>query len=221
MSEAQLAPAEIERLERIVQGDPTAPAFPALAEAHRRAGDPKRAEQVARAGLAGRPDHVAGGVALGLALIDQGRQAEARAVLVRALEATPEHLLARRALEDLAGTSPELPALDTLDSELDAALELARADSEAMIDADDLAQEAVRRVDPIPDEATELVTAEGSPFATRTVAHLLEQQGDADAAQVLRRNLEQRRERSSAERKRRLVTRLEGWLVKLRRGEPR
>ena len=181
MSEKQLAVVEIERLERIVAGDAAAPAFPALAEAHRRTGDPKRAEEVARAGLAGRSDHVAGVVALGLALIDQGRTEE----------------------------------------ELDAAFEMARPEAEAMVDANDLAREALRRTDATPEEATELVTAQGSPFATRTVADLLEQQGDPGNADVVRRSLGEKAQHPDDERRRRVVATLEGWLVKLRGGASR
>ena len=221
MSEKQLAVVEIERLERIVAGDAAAPAFPALAEAHRRSGDPKRAEEVARAGLAGRSDHVAGGVALGLALIDQGRTEEARGVLERTLEATPEQVLAQRALEELGG-SPETSAIfDGLDSELDAAFEMARPEAEAMVDANDLAREALRRTDATPEEATELVTSQGSPFATRTVADLLEQQGDPGNADVLRRSLGEKAQHPDDERRRRVVATLEGWLVKLRGGASR
>lgn len=219
MSEEQLARAEVERLERIVAGDVAAPAFPALAEAYRRGGDPKRAEEVARAGLALRSDHVAGGVVLGLALIDQGRPEEAREVLERTLEATPEQVLAQRALEELGGSSAPSRVFDELDSELDVAFETARPESEAMVDANDLAREAVQRVDPGPDETTELVTAEGSPFATRTVADLLEQQGDRDNAEVLRRGLEEKGRQSDEEKRRRIVSTLEGWLMKLRRGD--
>jgi tetratricopeptide (TPR) repeat protein len=221
VSEKQLALAEIDRLERIVAGDPAAPAFPALAEAHRRSGDAKRAEEVARAGLTCHPDHVAGGVALGLALIDQGRPEDARSVLERTIEATPEQVLAQRALEELGGSRRPPAVFDGLDSELDAAFDQARPEADAMIDANDLASEAVRRADSTPEEAAELVTAQGSPFATRTVADLLEQQGDAGSAEALRRNLGEKAQDSDEERRRRVVTTLEGWLLKLRGGESR
>jgi hypothetical protein len=158
-------------------------------------------------------------VALGLALIDQERPEEARAVLEHTLERTPEQVLAQRALEELGGSPPSAAVFDGLDSELDAAFDVARPEADAMVDANDLAQEAVRRVDPAPEEATALVTAEGSPFATRTVADLLEQQGDSDNADALRRSLEEKTRQSDAERRRRVVTTLEGWLVKLRKGE--
>ena len=219
MSETQLAADEIERLERIVAGDAAAPAFLALAEAHRRSGNPKRAEEVARAGLACRPDHVAGGVVLGLALIDQGRPEEARSVLERTLEATPEQVLAQRALKGLGGSPTESPMFEGLDAELDAAFEMARPEAEVMVDANDLAREAVRRADPAP--AAELVTAQGSPFATHTVADLLEQQGDLGNADSLRRSLGEKAQPSEEERRRRVVATLEGWLMKLRGGESR
>jgi tetratricopeptide (TPR) repeat protein len=221
VSEKQLAVVEIERLERIVAGDAAAPAFPALAEAHRRSGDPKRAEEVARAGLAYHPDHVAGGVALGLALIAQGRSKEACSVLEHTLEATPEHVLAQRALEELGGSPRTSAIFDGLDSELDAAFALARPEAEVMVDANDLAHEALRRADAAPEEAVELVTAEGSPFATRTVADLLERQGDHGHADALRRSLGEKARRSDEERRRRVVATLEGWLLKLRGGESR
>lgn len=218
MSAEQLARGEIERLERIVADDAAAPVFPALAEAHRQRGDPKRAEEVARAGLAARPDHVAGGVTLALALIDQGRSREARTVLEQTLQSAPEHALARRALEELGVPRASSPLLEGLDSELEAAFETARPDAEAMVDANDLAREAVRRVDY---EATELVTAEGSPFATRTVANLLEQQGDLDNAEAVRRGLQEGTKPSDTDRRQRVLTTLEGWLLKLRQRRAR
>lgn len=219
MSEAQLASAEIERLERIVRGDAGAPAFPALAEAHRRRGNPKRAEEVARAGLAAGPLHVAGGVALGLALLDQGRSDEAREVLERALEATPEQVLAQRALEELAETPRSTSPLGNLDSELDAAFEQAQPDEDAMLDANDLAREAVRRADPTPDE--EPLSVAGSRFATRTVADLLERQGDVEGASAVRRELAEGTAPDEEVHRRRVVETLEGWLRKLSRGESR
>jgi tetratricopeptide (TPR) repeat protein len=164
---------------------------------------------------------VAGGVALGLALIDLGRSEEARSVLERTLEATPEQVLAQRALDELGGAPSTSRIFDALDSELDAAFELARPEADAMLDANDLASEAVRRADSAPEEAAELVTAAGSPFATRTVADLLERQGDHDNADALRRSLGEKVKHADDERRRRVVATLEGWLEKLRGGEPR
>lgn len=201
---------EVARLERLLAGDPAAPAFPALAEAHRRAGDPKRAEAVARAGLAARPGETAGRVALGLALLDQGRAAEARAELERALETCSEHVLARRALAGL-GAAPE----GDLEGEIEQALAAARPESEAMLDANELAAEAMRRLGV--DERGELDTSERSPFATRTVAELLERQGEPGRAETVRRSLERRGGSGEPDRRARVITRLERWLARISR----
>ncbi|MEN8183468.1 MAG: tetratricopeptide repeat protein [Myxococcota bacterium] len=209
MNEQVLARAEIERLERIVAGDPAAPVVPALAEAHRRGGDPKRAESLARAGLAERPESVAARVALGLALLDQGRTADARDELEGALEATPDHVRCRQALAELGPLDAETAVPGGFDSELDAAFEQARPDRDAMVDANDLAQEAVRRVD-----------STDSPFATETVADLLEQQGDLEGAAAVRRRLGDS-DGSRAETRARVATTLERWLSRLRRSAAR
>ena len=60
---------------RSLGADPGAPAFPALAEANRRAGRLDEAERVAREGLRRCPELLAGRVALALALLDLGRAA--------------------------------------------------------------------------------------------------------------------------------------------------
>ncbi len=225
--------AEITRLEGIMDGDPGAPAFPALAEAQRRAGRPAEAERIARAGLRERPEQVAGRVALGLALLDLGRLEDARAELARALEATPDHGLARDALEELGGEVA--PAADTWDEsplarigegEIEAAVAAARAEREAMLDADRVALAALREVDAreaageaaepaAGEDALARVASAASPFATRTVAELLERQGDPERAASVRRAL---RERSGARSEREvLVAKLEAWLARLRR----
>jgi tetratricopeptide (TPR) repeat protein len=200
---------EVARLERLLSGDPGAPAFPALAEAHRRAGDPERAEAVARAGLAVRPGLAAGRVALGLALLDQGRVAQARSELERALEACGEQVLARRALSGLGG-APE----PELEGEIERALATARPEREAMLDADEVAAEALRRLE-AQDERGELDTSEPSPFATRTVAEILERQGEPGRAASVRRSLERRSSRAPDARTR-AIGRLERWLARLR-----
>jgi len=69
---------EVARLEALGGARPGAPVFPALAEAHRRAGDAEKAVRVAREGLAERPDVPAGRVPLGRHLV--------REVLAKALE---------------------------------------------------------------------------------------------------------------------------------------
>ena len=231
--------AEIERLEGITAGDPGAPAFPALAEAQRRAGRPEEAERIARAGLRARPEVVAGRVALGLALLDLGRVEDARAELARALEATPDHVLARGALESLGEGAPAADAWDESplarigEGEIEAAVAAARAEREAMLDADRVALAALREVDAreaaalgevdareaaepaAGDGAFARVASAASPFATRTVADLLERQGDPERAASVRRAVRERR--AARPEREELVARLEAWLARLRR----
>jgi tetratricopeptide (TPR) repeat protein len=215
VSEA-VAEAEIGRLQALVGDDPGAAAFPALAEALRRTGRAKDAERVARAGLERRPDTVAGRVALGLALLDLGRETEARAELERVLERAPGHPLAARA----AGAwtpPPPTPAYGALEAigegEIDDAFELARPDDEpaspeeAVTTALHLAElEGPEEAEPLEAAETEL------PVSTRTVAELLERQGHAEDAERMRASLDD----ADPERERVLAT-LERWLDNLRR----
>lgn len=227
---------EIERLEGIMAGDPGAPAFPALAEAQRRAGRPAEAERVARAGLRQRPDQVAGRVALGLALLDLGRVEDARAELARALEAIPDHVMARAALGELgeerepatSSAEDENPLAQIGEGEVEAALAAARAERDAMLDAERVALAALRDVEgrevgssDAPDGGDALVAGVDSPFATRTVAELLERQGHSERAASVRRSLDERAARDSDAKRQALVAKLEGWLARLRRGDAR
>jgi len=197
---------EIERLEELVAGAAGAMAFPLLAEAHRRAGRPEAAERVAREGLARSPGVSAGRVALALALLDQKRGAEAGAELERLLGSESEHGIARHAAAGHAPVAghrepPVFGAGEVLDGELDSAFDLARAEREQMLGADDVAHAALAS---LPDEGEaethdapaagsglELADAApgpapGSPFATETVAGLLERQGHGREAERIR-----------------------------------
>jgi tetratricopeptide (TPR) repeat protein len=223
----QAALGEIARLEAIVGGDPGAPAFPALAEANRRAGRSKEAERVAREGLLHRPDVQAGHVALALALLDQDREDEARHTLERVLEQTPDHPVAGPALpgpalEAAADVSLDAALADEApeigDDELDRAFASAEANVESMVSANDLAAQAVR--------AAELDGPEGipthSPFATRTMANLLERQGHGVEAQAIRERAELNPRDSAGTslpdpQRRRVIGTLERWLDHLRR----
>lgn len=237
--------AEVTRMEALGQGDPGAPSFPALAEAWRRAGDAERAARVAREGLRRRPDLVAGRVALGLALLDLGRADEARTELELALDAVPDQVLAAVALERAAAHGQPVPSpppdsedlgafCEGLGEDLDAgeierAVDAARPESEAMLDATDLAHSALRASEL--DEPELGGIAPGSPFVTHTMADLLERQGHADDARSLRAALETARTPARSEappeseapggrprggRKRILAT-LERWLDNVRR----
>ncbi|UCE86703.1 MAG: hypothetical protein JSU66_02920 [Deltaproteobacteria bacterium] len=196
---ADAAQSEIARLEAIVGGDPGAPAFAALAEAQRRAGLPQEAAETARAGLRHRPDQVSGRVALGLALIDLGQLEAARREFERVLELVPDQALAAESLRRVAGQGAALEAgprtaaasdvgfepID--DDELEDAFERAETETSEMVDADDIVRQAMRTAEL--DQPEGLEAGPASPFATQTMADLLERQGLADDAHALRRSI--------------------------------
>ena len=197
---ADAANEEIARLKGLVGGDPGAPGFAALAEAQRRAGLLVEAEQTARTGLRHRPDQLAGRVALGLALLDLGRIDDARRELGRVLEAVPDQPLASDALRRVAtgesavpiGDAPRSGAelgFDRLDDgELDDAFASAETATDELVDADDIASRAIRTAKLDRPEGVERESA--SPFTTRSMAELLERQGRAEDARVLRELLD-------------------------------
>jgi hypothetical protein len=227
--EEQVALGEIARLEAVVGGDPGAPAFPALAEANRRAGREKEAERVAREGLLHRPDCAAGRVALALALLDQEREDEARNVLERVLEEVPDHPLAVAALPDTSLVPSgdvstvglgEDDADEIGDDELDRAFASAETSVDSMVSANDLAAQAMRvaaldRPEGIADHP-DLTDDANSPFATDTMAALLENQGHEAEARAVRERVGSREMPTEPERRRVLDT-LERWLEQLRR----
>jgi tetratricopeptide (TPR) repeat protein len=221
--EVQEEAGEIARLEALLGADPGAPAFAALAEANRRAGRLEEAERVAREGLRRRPEHVAGRVALALSLLDQGRSDEARSVLERVLEDVPDHPLAVEAFagRGAAGRDP----LDALaDDEIEGAFADAETSVDEMVDAHDVAERALHAADLDAPEGV-LAPDTESPFATRTVADLLERQGHRDEAAALRVEIARRSDGDgapargtlgAAEREHMIAT-LERWLENLRR----
>lgn len=226
MSEA-LAEADVARLEGLVGSDPGAPAFPALAEALRRAGRAKDAERVARAGLARRPEAAAGRVALGLALLDLGRVDEARRELERAVEGAPGHPLAAPRLatvaaEPLRPAPPPAPAEPVLaegidEAEIDDAFALARPEADEPRSPDEAVASALHDAElegPEESEASEELEDAGDlPVASRTVADLLERQGHVDDARAMRASLDAGRDADRA----RVLATLERWLDNLRR----
>lgn len=220
VQEARQAGDEVARLERLGAGDPRSPAFPALAEAHRRAGRAEVALKIAEEGLRQQPELVAGHMALALALLDLGRTEELRSRLARVLETVPDHALAARLQADLpatpsAATHP-LAGLD--EGELEDAFEDAEADREEMVDANHVAAATLRAVEEGSPEGVFLRRAD-SPFATETVAGLLEEQGHAEGARAIRRALapKQVERRLEGRGRERVVSTLERWLENLRR----
>jgi hypothetical protein len=137
---------------------------------------------------------------------------------------------ARAALGEL-GEQSAPPAGDAWDEsplarigegEIEAAVAAARAEREAMLDADRVALAALREVDAreaaepgAGEDALARVANAASPFATRTVAELLERQGDRERAASVRRAVAERR--GARPEREVLVAKLEAWLARLRR----
>ena len=174
----------------------------AQAEAHRRAGRAVEAERVARLGLEREPRALRLRVVLALALLDQRRADAARAELEQGLSA-----------------AAEFPT-QLSEQEFDAAFESAEPEVEQLMDADRVAEQALREAELGPaDEISP--TGADSVFATRTMAELLERQGDREGAARIRNRIDRSRAApsapSSADHRRQLVIELERWLVNLRK----
>jgi len=128
---------------------------------------------------------------------------------------------ARRELAELVGVRPPgALAAEVTDLELDHAFDRAEPVADEVIDADRVARQAIREVD------RELLAARGAPrqpFATGTMAELLERQGDLEGARRIRESLARPEVRSETgpgagrrpERTRVLGT-LERWLANVR-----
>ncbi len=178
----------------------------AHAEAQRRAGDPDAALRFAKQASALEPELPAARAALALALLDLGRDSEARRHLAVLIEGAPQ-----------SEASPfELGGIE--EGELDSAFSDASPEPEAMHDANEVAFEAMREAELLGPEADP--AALGSPFRTRTMASLLESQGDRNAARAIRASLAPRQEAPRRGRRRDdVVHTLERWLGRLRRGD--
>jgi hypothetical protein len=185
-----------------------ADALAVRAEEQRRAGDPESALRYARQASERDPESPAARAAAALALLDLGRDAEARSflsLLIRGGTAEP----------DEPAIADELDALD--DGEVERAFEDASPEPEAMRDANEVAFEAMREAKLLAPEADP-----ASPFRTRTMASLLERQGDRDAARAIRASLAPEEVAAPPRRGRRkddVLGTLERWLGRLRRGD--
>ena len=204
-----------------IEENPGAPAFPAVAELHRRAGRFLECETVLRAGLERCPESHEGRLILALGLLDMGREAEAHAEFER-LTAV---ILASHGLAPSV-PEPELETDDDVsDHEFEAAFEAAETDREALIDPNRVAEEAVEAVDRgagdgLSEDADALLP--GSAFATASMAALLAEQGDVAGAERIRANLSptESAPRVAGEHRSRIIATLEGWLANIR-GESR
>jgi hypothetical protein len=220
----RIAQEEIARLEASVDADPGAAEFPALAEALRRSGRLREAEEVARRGLGRKPGCLQGSVTLALVLLDQGRVEDARRELAsRAAESLAVLGFATRGfVASEAGAPPEISSgfeREVTEGELERAFAAAEPDRDQIVDADRVAQDAMRQADL---DRPEMASPVSDPvFATRTVADLLERQGSLDKASQIRAALEANGEgagaASSLDRRERIIAILESWLANLRR----
>lgn len=245
---------ETERLEALGAGAPGAPGFAALAEAQRRDGRPGEALELAEEGLRNRPDLIAGRIVRVRALLDLGHVAEAQAELGIVLDRVPDHPLGAglgaeigsadgsadsaesaapaeaQAFAPIASdevSSPSPSFADIAENELEAAFEEAEAQPEEMMDANSVAEATLRDVESEGPEPS--LDRADSPFATETMAQLLEQQGHADKADSLRANIQDEAEdaveaASSGESggarsqgRTRVLGTLERWLANLRK----
>ncbi len=249
---------EFEQLVADVESQPGGASFPHLAEAYRRAGWSERARALAALGLESTPELMAGKVALGLALLDLGEIDQARHELASILGDVPavpaDHLKARPQAEAVASeavdpqTDAEHPIWATplaepstaplsvpvqemktefRPEEIDLAFESAEAERDAMLDADQVAEQAMRST--FDEDSGESFSASEHPrFATRTMAEILEGQGDRDSADKIRASFDAGEEEGpgiGAESASttphndpaRVVARLERWLDNIRR----
>jgi hypothetical protein len=173
-----------QRLEAAVMADPGNATFPALAELYRRSGRAADAESVVRAGLAAKPDALEGRVALALILLDRGLEREAREELQGLVEAGAS--LQGLALSDATGAAQ--------------AIDVARESNAAAPAAEPQADPAEISV--------------GAPFATGTMADLLERQGDVQGAERIRASLSVRVDSADAdEATSHIIEELSRWLI--------
>ncbi len=218
-------PNQIARLEACVASDPGASEFPALAEALRRAGRLAEAEEVARRGLERKPGSLEGALLLALTLLDQGCVEAARDALADcASQCLAEQ---RRPVADALDVAQPIEAAvgvfggDVTEGELESAFDAAEPVLDELVDADRVAEEAMRGADL---DAPEVLggVAEDPVFATRTMAELLERQGDSQGAMRIRANLEARDQPGTLipsgelDQRERTIATLESWLINLR-----
>jgi hypothetical protein len=176
------------RLEASVGSDPGASGFPALAEVLRGAGRLQEAEDVARRGLERKPGNLEGTLVRALILLDRGRVDDARRELAaRAGESLAASGVDTVEVRDSAAEAGEFD-VEVTEGELDRAFDGAEPDRDQLVDADRVAQEAMHSADldrpeGLPDPASDPV------FATRTMAELLERQGDSEGASQIRTTL--------------------------------
>jgi len=202
--------------------DETETSWVGFAEAERRAGRPEPARRLAEAGLMDEPHHLEGRAVLALACLDLGDVEGARRALEPALAglavSAPAPLEVGSALEGEPFPVQSDPLLDLAENEVEHAFAHAESEEVEVWTTDRVAEAALRAVEAGRPEGVAL-EAPASPFATETVATLLERQGDAERARAIRRTLEREVAEASLvpEERKRWIGTLERWLDNLRR----
>jgi hypothetical protein len=193
------------------------------AEARRRAGHPEQARRLAETGLVEEPHDFAGRAVLALACLDVGDLDGAR----RALEpAAPRLALAARepldpgpSLDDEPFAVQSDPLEDLAENELDRAFAQVESEAVEVWTTNRVAEAALRSVEAGRPEGVATLAEPQSPFATETVATLLERQGDPARARAIRDSLELEVQsaRDVPEERQHWIGTLERWLDNLRR----
>jgi hypothetical protein len=190
------------------------------AEAERRAGRPEQARRLAEAALVEEPFELEGRTVLALACLDLGDAEAARRALEPVVQGwalpRPEPIALGPALEEGFRVQAD-PLADLAENELETAFATAEAEPVDVWTTDRVAEAALRDVERGEPEGVG-VDDPDSPFATETVASLLERQGEPERAQAIRRVLEAEEGAALApEVRKRWVNTLERWLENLRR----
>ena len=153
--------------------------FAAEAESRRRAGDAHAAVAIAERGLAADPTNHSGRVALALALLDLGDFQRAREQLEMAVPGVPEAASAPMSAE------PGALGGDLGEDELEIAFAHAETNPDEMLSANKVVEQTLAKEHVELPEAAFDVT-ESPTYATETMASLLEGQGRAGDAEMLR-----------------------------------
>jgi hypothetical protein len=201
--------------------------WPQEAEARRRDGRPEQARRLAEAGLVDEPHHSVGRAVLALACLDLGDAAGAR----QALEGLVAPLSGPASEPIDAG--PDIadepfgvfsdPLEDLAENELDSAFSQVESETVEVWTTNRVAEAALRSVEEGQPEGLADPEEPDSPFATETVAQLLEQQGAVERAEAIRFKLESGAAASASgsgfepDPRTRWIGTLEHWLDNLRR----
>jgi hypothetical protein len=119
--------------------------------------------------------------------------------------------------DELAAVAPEPPIVD--EAEFERAFDAAEPELAEMITPDSIAEEAALQVDSTPEASSPL--ASSGAFATRTMAELLERQGDSLGAARIRAALGDAEARDASETDNAVqIAALERWLDNVRRLQP-